>query len=957
MVTAGLLATASQIAWSQADADQIDIGSTDATVFNIPEDLTIRVRVTALEPVEPTPIQWRVGGEGLGGDVIKGAMTKTDTPPPDKKIPGFGNSDPSAAKFQTFEIGEWSAPMPLAAFKAAPWPNRLFITFTVGRVPKTVSVTDRTLADYTKGVALEFEVAYQGNTIKTYTESSPDGSSVGLVIWPERWAGQEKPDYSSGVMGLLEYVILRTDYMEKLTWANAELPKRFFIATDLGGYGLGSGYGIHHGNPAIVEAEARTLRQLGVNSLRAAPSFLVDLAKNRQGIGAYFARGRIVQIGGYPVVPRPRVKSEDIEVGCPFSSKVPDLTKTAIEKSMEEMRSAGVPEVWGLTVDEIGVVFDNTNDGKVHVEKCPLCCAEFVKFLKSNGLSPEDLGQTDWVDVKPFIALLKNTDKSWMNKPGMPLAAYFTRRFLAEASASMFTPLRQSVAAANQDKAKSVKGTPVANQPTMVTYALRGNTFLLGGHSLDFFDFYRRSDNGFVYETSNRDPRVHQWDSYLCDVGRMVTAEQNLALGIYVKPHRGSVVQRTISAVGRGATMLFWYTYGPDYSKGDCFSSSLPIMELTSKVAHLIAKAERYLYGAKWAKPARIGIVKPNTTEIWMGLMSKDPIWTASWENAKWIYTALAHEHLKVDPLDEGMLENRDLSSYQVLYVHGPNLRRAAAAKLAQWVKDGGTLYTSGWSLTRDEANQPLETMLPVLGLESRGAPEMYLALKCYAGGSLDSFDAIDLKHGRLADVPEGAAFKGQKQFDAAFMPKVGREVLKPASGTEVLANFADGSVAITRHSYGKGQVFVAGFFPGLEYSAAIRNNEYDMSKQFDANLRKLVTAPALAKIQPIVDTAIPTVEGTLLINPSNGLRCVTLMNWTYRVDSMLLKKLGAAVRRTPITELVVQKDVSVTIRDAGEVTRVRSALLGRDLVFEEDGDLLKVNLPELHEADVLLLD
>ena len=95
----------------------------------------------------------------------------------------------------------------------------------------------------------------------------------------------------------------------------------------------------------------------------------------------------------------------------------------------------------------------------------------------------------------------------------------------------------------------------------------------MGGHSLDFFDFYRQADNGFVYETSNRDARIWQWDSYLCDVGRVVSTARELQFGVYVKPHRGAPVQRALSAVSRNARMLYWYTYGPDWAKGDTFAS------------------------------------------------------------------------------------------------------------------------------------------------------------------------------------------------------------------------------------------------------------------------------------------------------------------------------------------------------------------------------------------------
>ena len=958
---AGMAVSVAHCARGQVDMAQVDIGTVEAAVWTVPADLTLRVRVTAMDPAEPTPIQWRYGGEGMGGNVIRGAMPRLG----DEDTSGLPTLDAPKAVMPgakapgeaVFDIGEWSAPVPVATFKKAPWPNRLFVTFTVGRAPKTASPTDRTLVSYTKGVALEFEIAYQGKTIKSYTETSPDGSTAGLVIWPERWTGQDPPDFGAGVMGLLEYATLRADHMEALPWGKGELPRQFSIVTDLGGYGNGYGYGIRHGSKAIIKAEARTLRQLGVNSLRALPPFLVEQLKQRQDTGADFARSRIVQVGGYPVVPRPRVKNDDLEAGCPFSPRVPGLKQAAITSSLDEMRGAGTPEVWGLTVDEIGVVFDGSNDGKAHVEKCPLCRTEFVNLLKRNNVSPADLGKSDWADVKPFLASPKTPDPSWMQTPGMPLTAYYTKRFLAEASAAMFTPLRDAVAAANRAK-KSVAGdSPASAQPLMHTYALRGNTFLLGGHSLDFFDYYRLSDNGFVYETSNRDPRIHQWDSYLCDVGRVVTADQGLAFGVYVKPHRGAVIQRAISAISRGATMLFWYTYGPDYGKGDCFSSSLPMLELTAKAAHLIGKAENALYGARWAKPARIGIVKPNTTEVWLGILRNDPVWTASWENAKWIYSALVHDHLSVDPLDETMLEDKDLSGYEVLYVHGPNLRQKAAARLEQWVRDGGTLYASGWSLARDEANQPLDRLLPVLGLESRRLPEMFLAVECYRAGSLDPFDARDPKQALVPEVPAGARIRGDKPFESDFTPRVGREVLNPAAGTEVLARFADGSAAMTRHPYGKGQAYVAGFFPGLEYSAAIRNNEYDMSRQFDENLRRLITAPALANVEPVVNASVPEVEGVLLTNASNGTRCVTLMNWAYRVSAVRVKGQGTAERRSLVTELVEQSDLLVTVRGAGRVGKIRSAMLDTDLIFEQTDELLKIRIPRMQEADVLLLE
>lgn len=929
----------------QADHAQVDVATVEAPAWSMPDNVMIRARVTAMDPPEPTSIQWRYGGEGMGGEVVRGAFAPPGLPAASAK-----------GKPAMFQIGEWSAQVPLVDIRKAPWPRIQFITFGVGRPLKMNNPVERIPIDFTKSATIEFEVSQNGRVLRTFTEAATDGNALTLVVWPERWADQEKPDYAAGFMGLLEYVTQRADLLEKSPWFKGDSPKKFSIVTDFGGFGIVNGYGVHHSSRPVVEAEARTLRCLGVNGLRAAPPFFLEQAKKREGTGAAFDRVRIVQIPGYPVMPKPRAKDDGFDPGCPFAEKVPELTKAGIETALARLRDNTAPEVWGLTVDEIGVVFDQTNQGKSHVEKCPRCMAEFVKFVKDGGRQPADFGKADWSEVKPMIISPKNPDSSWMQKPGAPRTAYETRRFIAHASAALFTPLRDAVAAANRDQAKASLGSPAA-QPSMYTYALRGNTFLLGGHSLDFFDFYRLSDNGFVYETSNRDPRVHLWDSYLCDVGRMIAAEQHLAFGIYVKPHRGSVVQRALTAISRGATMLFWYTYGPDYTKGDCFSSSSATLGLTAKAARLIAKAEDALYGARWAQPARIGIVKPFTSEIWLGLSAKDPAWIASHENAKWTYTALAHAHLPVDPLDEKMLEERDLSPYRVLYVHGPNLRRSAAAKLAKWVEAGGTLYTSGWSLARDEANQPLDLLLPILGLESRTPPEMYLALESYGASSLDTFEPADARHGLLRESPPAAAFKGQGAFAASFQPKVGREILKPSAKAEVLARYADGAAAVTRHAYGKGQAYVVGCFPALEYSAGVRKEKYDMSQQFDANLRRLVAAPALAATQPVVDLSAPTVEGVLLVHPANGARSVALMNWTSRIAAIRLRAQGRGVRRTPLPALVEQKDLRVTVRGAGSVAKVRSVMLDKEIPFTQEGGLLKATLPSLEEADVLLLE
>jgi len=756
--------------------------------------------------------------------------------------------------------------------------------------------------------------------LKTFKESAPDGRTVGIVIPHYLLAGGKEPTdpaFLAELGGLLPYALKRAEALEKLPWANQPLPKLYAIVSDLGGFGV-AGYGKRYSNKAIVAAECRALRQLGVNGLRAAPKFLLELADRREGMGKDFARARITHAMGFPVPIYRKGRENDPEAGCPFGSSVAERTARGVRSSLEENLSVPVDEVWALTVDEIGTVIDRTPEGKLHLNSCPRCQEAFRAYLKDQGVTPEEFGVSDWQDVRPH----------WPAKgePKPPSVQwYWTRKFNNYITAKLFTALKDAFDAANRRKEQALASgetdSPAAKQPWIYSYALRGNTFLMGGHSLDFFDFYRYADNAFVYETSNRGPQIWGWDSYLCDVGRVVSAKMNKRFGIYVKPHRGAPLQRALTAIARNVKMIYWYTYGPDYFKGDSFADRWDAVKLTSKAAHLIGKTEQVLWDSSWAEPARVAIVKPRASEV-LGS-------NAAWENAKWVYTALQHAHIPVDPIDEVMLAEEDLSKYEVIYVNGSYLPRRSAEALARWVWQGGTLWTSGWGCARDEAGKPLKALEPVLGLAERGECEMWYDVQRYRAGKLQSFSDPRF---RLADVPEGAKIIGHGPFKSTFMPIVGREVLHPGAETEVFATYADGGVAATRHKYGKGQAYVVGFFPGLEYSAAVRGDRFDMARDFDAGRRSFIAAPALAMVKP-----------------------VALMNWTYRVSA--IRRYEGGKRAGSVVSIVPFKNIEIKIRGAGDVKKVTSAMLGKTLPVRKEGQWISVVLPSLEEGDVLLLE
>jgi hypothetical protein len=929
MVLLGLALSSSRAAQDDAKV-QVDLATQDDS-WSVPADLTLRARVTAITPQEPVNIDWRYGGEGMGGQVSKGTLA------------------------EKLDIGVWSPPLRVAPLVKGKFPGKLFVTFTTGRGGKLARDKQygyHHMEGHSTGVDMEFEFGWNGKVIKTFTESGPDGGTIGLVIPAYRLAGgktPESPEFLSELTGLLEYAHQRAARLQKLPWAGSAgvpagwFPKRFSIVTDIHGYGTGMYYGTRYTNKSVMEAECTSLRLLGVNSLAGAPLFLQEMAGARKGFGKDFARGIYLQLGGYPVPSAPKGKTVP-EAGCPFAPGVAARTKEMIDAGLPQALKLPFDEVFWRTEDEIGSVFDRAPEGKQHAAVCPLCAEGFRAYVKAQGRAPSDFGKADWPEVKPIDIFGKQP--AAITDPGTALAAYSTSMFVNYASASLFTPVRDAIAQAN----KETQQAPDKRRPLIYSFALRGNTFLMGGHSLDFFDFYRLADNAFVYETSNRDARVWSWDSYLCDVGRVVSNQQELKLGIYVKPHRGAVIQRTLSAVSRGAQMIYWYTYGPDYVKGDSFAEKDEALEKTSRAAWLLGKAEEVLYGSAWAIPAQVAVVNPRSSEIWAKLRATAglPSSAASYENAKWIYTALAHAHIPVDAIDEGMLATQDLTRYKAIYISGQNLTRAAATKVTDWVKAGGTLYTSGGGLARDEADQPLVALQPILGLEGRNAPEMWYTVSAYGATTLEPYD--DARKS-ITPVPAGAEISAAAPTEAKFKPRIGREVLKPAAGTEVLAKFADGGAALTRFACGKGRVFVAGFFPGLEYSAPLRSENYDMSKDFDASLRRLIAWPAAENAPAIVDASVATVEGVLLKNEASGKRAVTLMNWTYRVSG----KRGGGKN---VVSLVPLKNLAVTLRCGGKVQKLTSVMLNAQLpCHSEEAGVYNFTLPELNEGDVLLLE
>jgi len=879
--------------------EQIDLGDTAAkqTAASL-QRLTVRVRATRVEPAtEKLRFSWRRGGEGLGGTVTRGEF----------------DAESGAAEI---EVNEWSAWAPLEAVvgRGGSWQFPSIVV--AGAVGEKVGIKKAPTTPI-GATTVEFSFADRGKIFKTFAEDAPNGATAGFAFPLGKLDGRGagNPEFVSALRGLSEYARARRETLEKLTPVGAQMPKQFAIIGHLGGYGEGiaggkgggSGFGVRHCNPAIVADECRSLRMLGVNSIVGSLRAIDGAGFGEQfrriywggpGSGdpmAFFARG-----GNVAAEPD----------GCPFDPALKPYVEEAVKRAIEEHRAVGAQESWALWDDEMGVY------AKAHIVRCELCAGKFREYLRGLKVPLAELGAASWEEVKPFDcwgepAAEKGKGKKAAAAAPVPANAaeslryYYTYRFMTYATGQVFPEAARTFKKA---------GIPL--------YAMQGPTPSWSGASLDWHEFYDLDANtAFVFETSNRDARSWQWESYLADLGRGIATRHAMPMGCLVKPHRGAPAQRMLTVVARGARAIEWYTYGPDYAKGDSFSQSPELLGRVARAAQFLGRAEDFLYGAKMAPEPQVAFVSPRSSEIWGKPSGLD---ITAFEDAKWVYLALAHAHVPVAILSEQQLAEGGLERFKMLYVVGPNLRRDAAARVEEWVRKGGTLWTDALGLSRDEANQPAGALREMLGLNVR---------KLESWGSVEPYRATQFKPMVETAPPAGAVldFRGAK-----IQAAIGREPLDSPGG-EPLAKFADGKVALARHVHGQGQVIVAGLWAGLTYSAKVRRADFDMRADFDPAVRDLIASPALALKLPPLEVSDALIEAVPLEN--KGRRGIALMNWAYS---------AAGGRETPQPA----ENVRIVFRAGQPVAKVRSLVHG-DLAVKDGG----VTVPKIDDIDLLLLD
>ncbi len=531
----------------------------------------------------------------------------------------------------------------------------------------------------------------------------------------------------------------------------------------------------------------------------------------------------------------------------------------------------------------------------------------FRAWLKAKGLSPADLLVPDWERVNIVPAARREE---------FPALYYFSQLFRTRALAD-FMAIQGKVA-------KEAYGADFPVLANLSDGAVYGANFCLQG--VNYFEMLDSDDHNAIWgEDWANGASSYQCAAFNVDLMRAAARERGQKIGHHLIAHARrkpwDVKLKATGEIARGVKILNSFSYGPlwgSHEGGPWFRSHLWQAQPENWTAYAalsreIGAAEDLLLPAMPAQ-AEVALLYSSSSDAWT-------IGESSVHGFERMHTwmALAHAQMPVDVLEERQIERGMLDGYKVCYLSGPNLTRAAAVRLKEWVRAGGTLFLSPGAASRDEFNRPsdlLDEILPAV----RGGLVQAQAFRA-SGRYLDTLRPVDTV--------------GWKGGQAEVLGV--KQALSPKPGAEISATFQDGTAAMVSD----GRVTVCGFPPALSYIKTALDRRKEAEKaghpltersynpwEFPAALRELILRPAASVRRPI-ECSHALVDAVFM--PGERGVVVPLSNYTLE----------------PVPEL------SLGISSPGKVGRVESAVHGK-LPFHQ-GERVEVKLP-LGNNDFLML-
>ena len=517
----------------------------------------------------------------------------------------------------------------------------------------------------------------------------------------------------------------------------------------------------------------------------------------------------------------------------------------------------------------------------------------FRVWLKSKNLTPENLLVGSWDEVKPVVETER--DK-------FPALHYFTQQYRTVALGNFLAIQKQLL------KEQWKTDFPVvANFSDGVIYY--GNFY---GQGVDYFTLLHETDQNAIWgEDWSNNAATYQDASFNVELMRAAARKNGQTIGHYLIAYAGrkgyDIRLKAASEAARGVKMFESFHYGPAWAthEGAPWQRYPQVWGDHTAAIREIGAVEDLLLPAK-PKPAQVALLYSSASDAWTITQN-----LASGFDRMHTWLALTHAQIPIDVVHESEVADGLLANYKVCYMSDPNITRAAANKLRDWVQAGGTLILAADAGERDEYNRPLDTL------------DALLSYKRNAAQILQGFGSAGLYLTTLG--VQDTVSQGTTKIDVLSTKQTFEGV--PENGATIEATFADGSPASLKSAAGKGAIVCRGYFPALDYmrkaslaknGVAKRgqeihdnngvpgpadvlplelNSKSDNPWEYPADAREALLAPArAAKLNSPIVCDVPLVDAVYMTAP--GGIVIPLANYTLQpIKTMTLE---IAVEKMP---------------------------------------------------------
>jgi hypothetical protein len=236
-------------------------------------------------------------------------------------------------------------------------------------------------------------------------------------------------------------------------------------------------------------------------------------------------------------------------------------------------------------------------------------------------------------------------------------------------------------------------------------------------------------------------------------------------------------------------------------------------------------------------------------------------------------YLALVHDQYQVDMITEDDIVRGRLAHYDVLYTADPNISRAAAKVIGDWVQGGGAIFATCGAAMRDEFDEPSPALAPVFGIEPRMTTDV-------AAGEY-----------RIRGSLNGMPYLGRVKLDDRDFGVLGLRATITNTTGRVSGSFDNRATpAAVMNRFGKGATVYIAACPGLSYLKDAHFKPESLGEQYPKTQREIFGSFAAARgVARLVELSEPVVEAGVYDGPTGT--ALVLANFRYRpIDRLSIR-------------------------------------------------------------------